>query len=926
MGELFELYGRRGDASALPAVVPYRDYLGWLAGQDRAAAEDAWRTVLDGLDEPTLITPSGTGRSPVRSASWEVGLSRKTTAALTAQARRHGLTRNTVVQGAWALLLGGITGRDDVVFGETVSGRPAELPGVESMVGLFINTLPVRVRIEQGDSLLSLLDRLQNQQLDLLPHKYVGLADIQRLAGFRQLFDTATVFENFPVDADGLQESSQGLGVVDARLEEATHFALGLSTADNTHSLGLNVTYRPDLFTEADAREFGDRLVRILSAFADDPEQRIGGIGVLSADEHHRVLVEWNETGHEVAAATFPALFEAAVAERPQRTAVIAGARKLTYAELDEQANRWANLLIGRGVGPEDRVVVAVPRSPLWLAVTLGVLKAGAVYVPVDPDGPAERLAHLLDDVHPALVLVSEGGAALPLSPETAAPLPVDSAQTVAELTRAAATAPRDTDRVRPLDPANAAYAIYTSGTTGRPKGVVVTHAGFADLAASHAENLAVEPDSRVLQLIAPSFDVSVADLSMTLLSGAALVLPDGNGQPVGDELTALVQQSDATHLQLAAGTLGTLPPDALPSLRTLVTGGEPCSPEQIALWSAGRRMINAYGPTETMVCATMSSPLAGAVQPPIGRPLRNRQVYVLDGHLRLVPPGVPGELYIAGAGLARGYLDRAALTSERFVANPFGPPGGRFYRTGDVVRWTADGELEYVGRSDGQVKIRGYRVELGEIEAVVGARADVEQVVVQARDSAHAGRRLVAYVVPSPGSRFDGQAVRDAVAAHLPDYMVPAAVMELSAIPLTGPGKIDHRALPEPVFPGASEGRTPRDEREETLSALFGEVLGLPRSASTTASSTSAGTPCSPRGWSTGSVPSSPWNCRCVPSSTRRPSRPWPSASRGRPRPARRWGPSSGRTRSRCPTRSAACGSWTVRATATGATTSCCR
>ncbi|OSC76786.1 non-ribosomal peptide synthetase [Streptomyces sp. BF-3] len=829
MGELFELYGRRGDVSALPAVVPYRDYLGWLAGQDRAAAEEAWRTVLDGLDEPTLITPSDTGRNPVRSASWEVGLSPETTAALTAQARRHGLTRNTVVQGAWALLLGGITGRDDVVFGETVSGRPAELPGVESMVGLFINTLPVRVRIEQGDSLLSLLDRLQNQQLDLLPHKYVGLADIQRLAGFRELFDTATVFENFPVDAKGLQESSQGLGVVDARLEEATHFALGLSTADNAHSLGLNVTYRPDLFTEADAREFGDRLVRILSAFADDPEQRIGGIGVLSADEHHRVLVEWNETGHEAAAATFPALFEAAVAAWPQRTAVIADDRQLTYAELDEQANRWANLLIGRGAGPEDRVVVAVPRSPLWLAVTLGVLKAGAVYVPVDPDGPAERLAHLLEDVHPTLVLATEGGAELPLSPGTAAPLPVDSAQTVAALARAAATAPRDADRVRPLAPANAAYAIYTSGTTGRPKGVVVTHAGFADLAASHAGNLAVEPDSRVLQLIAPSFDVSVADLSMTLLSGAALVLPDGNGQPVGDELTALIQRSAATHLQLAAGTLGTLPPDALPSLRTLVTGGEPCSPEQIALWSAGRRMINAYGPTETMVCATMSSPLSGAVQPPIGRPLRNRQVYVLDGHLRLVPPGVPGELYIAGAGLARGYLDRAALTSERFVANPFGPPGGRFYRTGDVVRWTADGELEYVGRTDGQVKIRGYRVELGEIEAVIGARADVEQVVVQAKDSAHAGRRLVAYVVPAAGCRFDGQAVRDAVAAQLPEYMVPAAVMELSAIPLTGPGKIDHRALPEPVFPGASEGRAPRDEREETLSALFGEVLGLP-------------------------------------------------------------------------------------------------
>ncbi|WP_308117530.1 non-ribosomal peptide synthetase [Streptomyces anatolicus] len=829
MGELFELYGRRGDASGMPPVVPYRDYLGWLAGQDREAAEEAWRSVLDGVDEPTLIARTGTDRAPVRSAACEVRLSEETTAALAAQARRHGLTRNTVVQGAWGLLLSGLTGRDDVLFGETVSGRPAELPGVESMVGLFINTLPVRVRIEQGDSLLTLLNRLQEQQLDLLPHKYLGLADIQRVAGFGELFDTATVFENFPVDADGLQESSQGLGVVDAQLEEATHFALGLSTTDNARSLGLNVTYRPDLFTEADAREFGARLVRILSSFAADPEQRIGGIDALSAEERHRVLVEWNRTEHEVASETFPALFEAVVARQPQRTAVIAGGRELTYAELNERANRWAHVLIGHGVGPEDRVAVAVPRSPEWLAMTLGVLKAGAVYVPVDPGNPAERLAFLIEDARPALVLVT-GGSTVPSVPAGAAePLVVDSARTLAALADAAATDPRDTDRIRPLDPAHAAYAIYTSGTTGRPKGVLVPHAGFASMAAAHAENLAIDADSRILQLIAPNFDVSVADFSMTLLSGAALVLPEGNIQPVGDELTALIQQNAATHLQLAVGTLATLPPDALPTLRTLVTGGEPCPPDQIAQWSVGRRMINAYGPTETMVCATMSRPLSGAVQPPIGRPLWNRQVYVLDAHLRPVPAGVPGELYIAGAGLARGYLDRAALTSERFVASPFGPPGGRFYRTGDVVRWTADGELEYVGRTDGQVKIRGYRVELGEIEAVIAARDDVEQVVVQARHSANAGRRLVAYVVPAAASAFDGPAVRDHVAAELPEYMVPAVVVELAEIPLTGPGKIDHRALPEPEFPGAADGRAPRDDREETLSALFGEVLGLP-------------------------------------------------------------------------------------------------
>ncbi|MFJ9845045.1 amino acid adenylation domain-containing protein [Kitasatospora sp. NPDC101155] len=830
MGELFELYGRGADASGLPAVVPYRDYLGWLAGQDRQASESAWDQALADVEEPTLLTPAGASRAVVRPATWEVRLSQEATAALAAQARRHGLTRNTVVQGAWGLLLSGLTGRDDVLFGETVNGRPAELPGVESMVGLFINTLPVRVRARRGDTLLDLLGRLQEQQLDLLPHKYLGLADIQRCAGVGELFDTATVFENFPVDASGLEESAEGLGVVDVALQEGTHYALGLSTSDDAHAMRLKVTYRPDLFDETAARGFGDRLVRILEAFGTDPEQPLAALETLSDAERHQVLTEWNRTGHDTAPATFPALFEAQVAAAPRQPAVVCGTAALTYAELNERANRWAHVLIERGVGPEHTVAVAVPRSVEWLAVTLGVLKAGAVYVPVDPGYPAERISYVTADANPAQILTTEEAAAQLAAAGVNATLVVDAPQTRAALEAAAATDPTDRDRVRALHLAHPAYAIYTSGTTGRPKGVLVPHEGFASLVGAHAENLAVDSDSRLLQVISPSFDVSVADLSTALLNGATLILPEGNQQPVGDELTNLIRRNRATHVQLAAGALATLPPDELPTLRTLVTGGEPCPPDQIAQWSSGRRMINAYGPTETMVCATMSRPLAGPVHPPIGSPLWDRQVYVLDRHLRPVAAGAPGELFIAGAGLARGYLNRADLTAERFVANPYGAPGSRFYRTGDVVRWSADGELEFVGRADGQVKIRGYRVEPGEIEAVIAQHADVERVVVQARDGGPGGRRLVAYVVPAAGALLEGRAIRDHVAATLPEYMVPAAVVKLAGIPLTGPGKVDYRALPEPEYEAAGDGRAPRTEQEEKLSGLFGEVLGLPK------------------------------------------------------------------------------------------------
>ncbi|MFG2877361.1 non-ribosomal peptide synthase/polyketide synthase [Streptomyces sp. NPDC048337] len=810
--ELLELYGGH---PALPAARPYRDHLRLLAARDRDAARAAWREALAGFEEPTRAATASTEAADGPAALPELidlTLPEATGTVLAAAARTLGVTLNTLVQAAWALVLGQATGRDDVAFGITVSGRPADLPGADEMVGLFINTLPLRVRLDAAASLGDLARRIQDGQVALLDHHHLGLAEIQSLAGIGDLFDTSMVFENYPLDPEALRTLADrsGLPVTGASSWDATHFALSLmAVPEPDGALALRIGHRPDLLDAAAAGRIADRLVRALEAFAADPSLPPARLDLLAPSERHRVLTEWNDSARELPTGTWPELFEAQVARTPDAEAVAFEGEVLTYAGLNARANRLARLLVDRGVGAESFVAVSLPRSADLVVAITAVLKAGGAYLPVDPAYPADRIAYMLDDARPVLTL-------------DAATLPAAEAE-------AEAAGLSGADLGTAISAAHPAYVIYTSGSTGRPKGVVVTHAGIPSLAHGQIDVFDVTPGSRVLQFASPSFDAAFSELCMTLLSGSCLVLAPQERLLPGPALAALVAEQRVTHVTLPPSALPVLADGDLHGVRSLVVAGELCAPDQVGRWSAGRRMINAYGPTESTVCATMSDPLSGAVVPPIGRPIANTRMYVLDPALRPAPAGVTGDLYIAGAGLARGYLHRPGLSADRFVADPYGPAGSRMYRTGDVGRWTEDGELEFTGRSDTQVKVRGFRVEPGEIEAVLAAHPAIARAAVIVREDRPGDKRLVAYAVPLAGAAAPAPAaLRAHVGSHLPEHMVPAAVVLLDELPLTPNGKLDRRALPAPDFGGAGSGRAPRSPQEAILADLFAEVLGL--------------------------------------------------------------------------------------------------
>ncbi|WP_329218544.1 amino acid adenylation domain-containing protein [Streptomyces sp. NBC_01485] len=871
--ELFALYAQGGAETGLPPVTPYRDYLAWVAGQDRTVAEAAWREALAGLGQPTRLSGAEPGRAaPDRTGHLVVELPEEFTGRLSAAARGHGVTTNTVVQLAWAVLLSRLTGQDDVVFGAMVAGRPAEIPGIESMVGLFINTVPVRVALDPAETLGETLTRVQRQQARLLAHQHLGLAEIQNLAGGGQLFDTVVAFENYPLDmsaASGLEAGGSGpssaagaaqqLRITSAETRSVTHYPLSLLVMPG-RGLRLRLDYQADVHDHAQVRELADRFTTVLTAVVDDPGLRVGRLGLLTAAERERLAAWSNGPASDVSGATFPELFEARAARTPHATALsyqdttvrdtkvqgttVQGttvqAVTVSYGDLNARANRLARLLVERGVGPGRYVAVALPRSPDLIAARLAVLKAGAAYLPIDLRYPADRIQYMLADTGPVLTVTTTHDAAG--LPDTGVPvLALDSTDTVRAWDAQDDRDLTDADRGHPFGPDHPAYVIYTSGSTGRPKGIVSTHRGVAPFAQTLKERFAITPDSRVLQFASPSFDSTFLEECMALLNGATLVLAPAEQLVPGPELARLLRSGTATHVLLIPSVLALLPPDALPPQLVLGVGGEPCPPELITRWASGRRMVNAYGPSESTVCVSFTTPLAPhPAPPPIGHPTHASQCHVLDRGLQPVAPGVTGELYIAGEGLARGYLNRQVLTAERFVANPYGAPGARMYRTGDLARWRADGQLEYLGRTDHQIKIRGMRIEPGEIETALLSLPGITQSTVVMREDVPGDQRLVAYVVGADGvpaddapradSRPDPGALRDALSAVLPAHLVPTAIVPLDALPLMPNGKLDRAALPVPAYEAAAGGRGPRTEQEEALCRLFADVLGVER------------------------------------------------------------------------------------------------
>ncbi|MDQ3886903.1 MAG: amino acid adenylation domain-containing protein, partial [Actinomycetota bacterium] len=572
----------------------------------------------------------------------------------------------------------------------------------------------------------------------------------------------------------------------------------------------------------------------------EDPAIALAQLEILTEEEHNRLLVEWNDTDHQVTPATLSELVEAQVTRIPDLPAVIFAGGALSYAELDARANRLARLLIRRGAGPERVVALALPRSAEIVVAQLAVAKAGAAFLPVDPTYPADRIAFMLGDADPVLVItLAEIAPHLPC-PEGTTVLVADSAGTASLLGELPDGAVTNADRASALLPEHPAYVIYTSGSTGRPKGVVVSHAGLASFSAAEVHQYEVRAGDRVLQFSSPSFDASVLELCMSLPVGAALVVPP-EGPLLGEQLAEVLTQQQVTHALIPPAALATVPEGVaetgVPDFRTVIVGGDACPAELVDRWAPGRRVINSYGPTESTVVSTWSEPLVPGGTPPIGRPIWNTRVYVLDGALRSVPVGVPGELYVAGVGLARGYLGRPGLTAQRFVANPFGLPGSRMYRTGDVVRWTADGNIAFVGRADDQVKIRGFRVEPGEVEAVLARHPKIRETAVIARavdaapgDNGTALKRLIAYVVSVDGQTPTNSELREFVGQWLPDYMVPSAFVALDELPLSPNGKLDRRALPDP------DGRivtnngyvAPRTDTEQILAEIWADVLDV--------------------------------------------------------------------------------------------------
>ncbi|MFE6919900.1 non-ribosomal peptide synthase/polyketide synthase [Nocardia sp. NPDC057663] len=842
-----------------PLSVQYADYALWqreLLGaetdpQSLSSREIAfWERTLAGLPDqlelpsarPRPVEPSMRGARTGFTIG--AGLHRQ----LSELAGQAGASLFMVLHTALAVLLARLGGTTDIAIGTGVAGRGDR--AIDDLIGMFVNTLVLRTEVDPAASFAAALEHTRETDLAAFAHATVPfdrLVDVVNPARSQARHPLFQVALNFQAGLDTSFELG-GTPVTVHEIElDITKFDLQLTLAEQRGAAGepagieAVVLYATDLFDDAEIVDLGARFVRLLAAAVAAPETPVGDLPLLSAAELARL------TGMRGAPVTatglLPDLLAAAVAADQDRVAVTDGERSLTYRELDRASSRLARVLIDGGVGPDDTVAVGIPRSVESVLAVWAIVKAGAAWLPVDPSYPLDRITHMVTDSGARVGLtVSESQAALP---GPTGWLVLDELKLMADCAARSSGPVTDADRVRPLRAQHLAYVIYTSGSTGLPKGVLVTQAGIAGFAAEETDRMFGTPDARVLQVGSPSFDISVMELLLAVNSAATLVIAP-MGRHVGADLAQLLAAEKVTHALMTPSGLAVLDPAQLDDLRMVMVGGEACPPDLVARWTEGtvpRAFVNAYGPSETTVATNISAPLSANAPLTLGTPLRGIAQWVLDDRLQPVPAGVAGELYVAGAQVARGYRSRAALTAGRFVACPW-EPGVRMYRTGDLVRWTAEGSLEYLGRNDDQVKLRGFRIELGEIETALLAQPSVRQAVVLVRADAHRGDQLVAYLVPANAlaadpraaaeareavefAGIDVEAIEAALRGSLAAHMVPSAFVVIDALPLTPNGKLDRRALPEPVF-AARAFRAPAAGAETVVARVFGEVLGV--------------------------------------------------------------------------------------------------
>ncbi|MBD2293370.1 amino acid adenylation domain-containing protein [Anabaena sphaerica FACHB-251] len=836
--EVVETYQSLCQGENLPLVLgsSFGDYIGWLQQQDFNQAKTFWQQSLKGVTAPTPLINLNVENSSNQLEQYDqqvIKLSQTTTSELQTLARQNQLTLNTLVQGAWSLLLNRYSRETDVIYGVTVSGRPADLVKAESVVGMFINTLPVRVTINGEESLLSWLKRLQTQLTEIRQYEYSPLVEVQGCSEVPRglpLFESILVFENYPIDTV-LKHGIQDLEIQSISSVDNTNYPLTVTVIPGSE-LELRISYNCDLLAAAPRYRFHadtitrmlGHLITLLENMIADVNQSLASLSMLTKVEKHQLLVEWNNTQ-----AKYPQnkcihqLFEEQVEKTPDAVAVVFADKQLTYRQLNQKANQLAHYLASLGVSTGVNVCIFLERGLEMLVGLLAILKAGGTYLPLDPAYPPERLTYILADAQISILLTQQNLLTV---------LPKNQTQILClDKEWEKISQQSQENLVNRNTTQNLAYIIYTSGSTGKPKGVQIPHQAVVNFLISMLEKPGLTDQDTILSITTITFDIAVLELFLPLIIGARLVIVSREIATDGSQLLKCLVNSGATVMQATPATWKLLLESGWqgsPNLKILC-GGENLS-QQIAqnLVEKCAAVWNMYGPTETTIWSTLYKLDIHKQQVLIGRPIANTQIYVLDDNLQPVPIGVIGELYIGGDGLARGYHNRPDLTDKKFIPNIFSTETkARLYKTGDLVRYLTDGNIEFLGRIDNQVKIRGFRIELGEIEALLSQHPEVKETVVVVREDNPGDKRLVAYIVAN--GILQTSEIRNFLKDKLPDYMIPSAFVQLDTLPLTPNGKIDRRALPAPDKSNLELKNffvAPRTAVEEILAGIWKKIL----------------------------------------------------------------------------------------------------